>query len=121
MLVDTSVWVDHLRRGNTHLHNLLDSGRVACHPFVIGELACGHLQKRDTILALLSALPQAQKTEDNEVLDFIARNRLMGTGLGLIDIHILAAVRLSKFAIWTSDKSLRVAAKRLHLVHEPIS
>jgi predicted nucleic acid-binding protein len=112
------VWVDHLRHGNPHLQHLLDSGHVVCHPFVIGELACGYLQKRERILTLLSALPQTRKAEDSEVLDFIARNRLMGAGLGLIDIHILAAARLSKAGVWTSDKALAAAAKRLRLIHE---
>ena len=111
VLVDTSVRVAHLRDGNTRLRALLVEGRVLCHPYVIGELSCGNLRKRDEILALLQALPQAVKAYHEEVLQFIQRHRLMGTGLGYIDMHLLASSFLSDARLWTLDGKLDSAAR----------
>jgi predicted nucleic acid-binding protein len=106
ILVDTSVWVDHFRKGNRELTELLSSGGVLCHPFVIGELACGTLRNREEVLRLLGALPQTPLAEDGEVLAMIARRRLWGLGLGWVDMHLLASVQLAGCDLWTLDKSL---------------
>lgn len=107
ILVDTSVWVSHLREGNSKLERLLTDGDVLCHPFIIGELACGSLKNRSEILTLLNALPKADILDDEEVLLFIKKNNLMGKGLGLIDIHLLASAVLSEAALWTLDAKLK--------------
>ncbi len=115
ILADTSVWIDHLRHGNPRLKQLLRAEAVACHPFVIGELACGHLGNREEILSLLHALPRLPAAEDGEVLPFIEDHRLMGRGLGLIDIHLLASAKLGGASLWTLDKHLQKAAQELAL------
>ncbi len=107
ILVDTSVWVSHLRDGNSKLEQLLNDGDVLCHPFIIGELACGSLKNRSEILTLLNALPKADILDDEEVLLFIEKNNLMSKGLGLIDIHLLASAVLSEAALWTLDAKLK--------------
>jgi len=113
ILVDTSVWVDHLRRGNPMLVGLLDSGRVLCHPDVIGELACGDLRRRGEILELLSALPQAESVTSEEALAFVEAERLYGRGLGWVDVRLLASARLSMCPLWTMDRGLAKAAHEL--------
>ncbi|MFC1890714.1 type II toxin-antitoxin system VapC family toxin [Thermodesulfobacteriota bacterium] len=118
VLVDTSVWVSHLREGNVELENLLNEGLVACHPFVIGELACGNLKNRDEILALLQTLTAVEMVEDDEVLHFIERNGLMGKGLGLIDIHLLASALLADIPLWTLDKRLEQVSFNLKVCYE---
>ena len=119
VLVDTSVWVNHLREGNARLRGLLDRGLVLCHPFVVGELACGHLKHRQQILSLLKALPAAPRAEDDEVLQFIEKRALAGIGLGLIDVHLLASAILSDAVLWTEDRRLRAAANRIGIGYEP--
>ena len=114
-LADTSVWVEHLRRGNTRMKDLLNSGQVLCHPFVIGELACGNLRKRNQVLALLSALPAAKLASHGEVLQLVDTNRLFGRCLGWIDVHLLASALLSECGLWTLDKPLVNAAKGLRI------
>ena len=116
ILVDTSVWVDHLRAGNRALGHLLDTGQVLAHSFVIGELALGHLRRRETLLTALTDLPQAVVATDTEVLGFIERHALIGLGVGYVDVHLLAAVRLTQgAALWTQDKRLHDIAARLGL------
>ncbi len=115
ILVDTSVWVNHLREGNSALERLLNEGDVACHPFIVGELACGNLKRRADILALLNALPTASPAEHEEVLAFIERHRLMGKGLGYVDMHLLAAAHLSEVSLWTLDKRLSEVAEAMGL------
>ncbi|MFQ5963884.1 MAG: type II toxin-antitoxin system VapC family toxin [Candidatus Scalinduaceae bacterium] len=115
LLVDTSVWVFHFREGNAKLINLLNNGYVICHPFIVGELACGHLKNRYEILSLLQTLPMAIQAEHEEVLLFIENNRLMGKGLGYIDIHLLASAVLTRVPIWTLDKKLNEISKKLAL------
>ena len=116
ILVDTSVWIDHLRAGNKHLVDLLNSSQVLAHPFVIGELACGNLHKRDDVLRLLNDLPRAPLASQEEVLHFIERNQLMGKGIGFIDAHLLASTALADAAIiWTLDKRLQKSAGKLKL------
>jgi hypothetical protein len=117
VLVDTSVWVAHLRQGDVGLEALLNAGRVVCHPFIIGELACGNLQQRSEILVLLQALPQAIRAGHEEVMQLIENHRLMGKGLGYIDLHLLAAALLTKVSFWTLDQKLNEAAVRLELAH----
>ncbi len=114
VLVDTSVWVSHLRETHTGLVDLLNDGEVVCHPFVVGELACGNLENRAIILALLEALPTTVLVEHKEVLAFIKGYDLMGKGLGYIDVHLLASAILAGLPIWTFDKKLAQAAHRLH-------
>jgi predicted nucleic acid-binding protein len=116
MLVDTSVWVDHLRTRSDSLADLLEAGEVVCHPFVIGELACGSLGSRAAILSLLASLPSLPKAEDDEVLEFIDRHHLMSSGLGLIDVHLLASCLLAGVPLWTHDAKLAAAASKLGLV-----
>ena len=111
ILVDTSVWVDHLRRGDPQLQGLLDGGRVLVHPFVVGELACGTLADRATVIDLLQALPQATVADVDEVLGFVVRHELHGKGIGYVDLHLLASAALSHDAqLWTRDRRLRIAA-----------
>lgn len=114
ILVDTSVWVDHLRKSDRGLAALLTASSVLMHPFVIGELACGNLRKRDQILALLKDLPRIAVATDDEVLFFIERQTLMARGLGYVDVHLLASAALHGTAkLWTRDKRLRAAADSL--------
>jgi predicted nucleic acid-binding protein len=110
MLVDTSVWVDHLRKRNSTLVALLESGEVLTHPFVIGELACGNLGQRRKILSALGELPLVPSASHQEVLDFVESRRLMGRGLGWIDLHLLAASALAKVPLWSADKRLTAVA-----------
>ena len=114
ILVDTSVWVDHLRRGDAGLARLLNTAQVLTHPFVIGELACGNLQRRAEVLTLLRDLPPGSAATDEEVLFFIERHSVMGRGVGYIDAHLLAAVMLDRSArLWTRDRRLRMLADEL--------
>jgi len=117
VIVDTSVWVTHLRLGNRHLEKLLLNGEVTCHPFVIGELACGNLKNRHEILSLLQALPMAPIIEFDEFLYFIDQNDLMGIGIGFVDVHLLASAQLARIPLWTADRRLRLAATKLNLAY----
>jgi predicted nucleic acid-binding protein len=113
VLVDTSVWVDHLRRRNSILVELLEQGEVWTHPFVIGELACGNLAHRERLLGSLAELPRVPSASHEEVLEFIDARRLMGRGLGWIDMHLLASSTVAKLPLWTVDKRLYTAAAEL--------
>jgi len=114
ILVDTSVWVDHLRRSDARLVDLLERSAVVMHPFVVGEIACGSLQDRVSILELLQDLPAAAVAESDEVLRFIDHHVLHGKGIGYVDVHLLASVALTEGArIWTRDKKLRSIAEAL--------
>lgn len=106
ILVDTSVWVEHLRSGTVGLEALLNDGQVVCHPFIIGEIACGNLKNRTEILSLLQDLPMASLADDDEVIQFIEDRKLMGKGLGYIDIHLLISALLTRIPLWTTDKRL---------------
>jgi len=119
MLIDTSVWINHLRAGDKNLVTLLNSSQVLAHPFVIGELACGNLHQRDDVLRLLNDLPQAPVASHEEVLHFIESNKLMGQGIGYIDTHLLASAALADTAlIWTRDQRLQKIARKLKLVFD---
>ena len=113
VLVDTSIWIDHLRRGDRQLAMLLETGDVVCHPFVIGELACGCLARRQTVLELLHALPRMEQAAHEEILAFIEDRDLHGGGIGLIDAHILWAAANEGHVVWTRDARLRRIAVRL--------
>ena len=115
VLVDTSVWVAHLREGNSGLEALLDEGDVMCHLFIIGELACGNLENRAEIFSLLRALPRVTHAEHEEVMHFIEGHGLMGKGLGYIDIHLLASAMLTKVLLWTLDRKLNEISSKLGL------
>ncbi len=116
ILVDSSVWVDHLRKGDATLARMLNSERVLAHPFVIGELALGSLRQRESILAYLQNLPQATVAGDTEVLRFVNQEALYGHGIGYVDVHLLASVRLTAGgSLWTRDKRLHAVAGRLGL------
>ena len=108
ILADTSVWIDHLRVGDAVLGEFLDRGGVLCHPFVTGELALGNLRQRDIVLRALQRLPQAIVASHEEVLRLVERQPLYGLGIGYVDAHLLAAVRLTEGAkLWTRDRRLR--------------
>lgn len=117
VLVDTSVWVEHFRHGTIGLDSLLNDGDVACHPFVIGELACGNLKNRAEILSLLQELPMATQADNEEVMEFIERHKLMGKGLGYIDMHLLVSAMLTSVPLWTLDKRLHEISRKLGLTH----
>jgi hypothetical protein len=119
ILVDTSVWVEHLRSGNALLADELGAGRVLAHPFVIGELACGTLGNRREVIGLLGRLPAVPTATHAEALDFLERRALMGRGIGFIDVHLLASVALAAPArLWTRDRRLATVAAELNLAHE---
>ena len=111
ILVDTSVWVEHLRHGLPRLATLLQAGEVLIHPWVIGELACGNLRNRRDVLELLQGLPAAVVASDSEVLLLIEREQLMGRGIGYVDAHLLASAKLSQCQLWSQDRRLSVLAR----------
>ena len=113
ILVDTSVWVDHLRRGDAQLVDLLERSAVVIHPFVVGEIACGRLSDRALTLELLQQLPMAIVAESDEVLGYIERHNLHGKGIGYIDVHLLASAAIGGTKLWTRDKRLRAVAREL--------
>jgi predicted nucleic acid-binding protein len=121
MLVDTAVWIDHLRRGDPILIGLLEQAQVAVHPFIVGEVACGHLANRAEILDALEALPKAPVVEHSAVLAFVSRHRLMGRGLGWVDMHLLASASASGERILTRDRRLQFAARDLGLAQDGLT
>jgi predicted nucleic acid-binding protein len=120
ILVDTSIWIDHLRTNNEALAGLLNIGAVLAHPFVIGELALGEMRQREIVVTSLGALPRAAVATDAEVLHLIERHALFGRGIGYVDVHLLAATGLTEAAsLWTSDKRLHGVAAALGLAATP--
>ncbi|MBN3842037.1 type II toxin-antitoxin system VapC family toxin [Burkholderia sp. Ac-20349] len=120
ILVDTSVWIDHLRAGDVTLTALLETERVLIHPFVIGELALGSLRDRQTVLDALRDLPVATSATDDEVQRMVDVVPLHGLGIGYVDAHLLASVRLTDGSkLWTRDRRLLSAADRLGLAAHP--
>ena len=111
VLVDTSIWIDHFLNSNKKLKELLITGQVCVHPFVVGELSCGNMSNRKEILILLRALPGIDTVLDEEVLVLIEDNTLYGKGLGFIDIHLLASAIIHHVTIWTGDKHLHKTSK----------
>jgi predicted nucleic acid-binding protein len=121
ILVDTSIWVDHLRKGVPALAELLNTQQVLIHPFVLGELACGNLANRKEIVNLFGKLPQAVHATDSEVLFYIERHSLMGKGIGYVDAHLLASVALTgKARLWTTDKRLEQIASNLNVAYKTV-
>ncbi|KXS32069.1 MAG: Ribonuclease VapC [Candidatus Gallionella acididurans] len=117
ILVDTSVWIDHLRHGDSTLVKLLNAGQVLVHPFVIGEIALGSLGQRDLILETLTDMPRAKIATDEEVLALINQSNLYGIGIGYIDAHLLASARLTPGTLLlTHDKRLRTVANQVGLL-----
>jgi predicted nucleic acid-binding protein len=120
ILVDTSVWVDHLRRADATLIRLLDEGQVLTHPFVIGEVAMGNLARRRLFLEDMRRLPLALVASDPEAMSFMEREQLYGRGIGFADLHLLAATRLTPHtALWSRDRRLRAIAVELGLASSP--
>ncbi len=118
-LVDTSIWVDHLRTGDPHLAHLLNQGMVSIHSFVLGEIACGSLHDRSDI-SLLSDLPAAIVASEPEILAFIERHSLYGRGIGYVDVNLLASAMLSPGTrLWTRDERLAATASQLRLEYQP--
>ncbi len=116
ILVDTSIWIDHLRRNNPDLRFLLNRGQVVIHPMVIGELACGNLPNRFDVLEQLEGLPQVSVATDVEVLFFIEQRQLMGRGIGYIDAHLLASAMFDRDALlWSRDRRLMSLATEMDI------
>ncbi len=121
ILVDTSIWADHFRQTNTLLLALVHDGQIVCHPFVIGELAMGHLSHRSQTLRDLGDLRGCIVAETTEVLRLVEQAQLYGTGIGFVDAHLLASARLTPdVLIWTNDKRLSAAADRFSLGARPL-
>jgi predicted nucleic acid-binding protein len=118
ILVDSSIWIDHLRRGNAQLGALLEAGQVLVHAFVVGELALGNIADRAQFLSLLDDLPHAQLAMDPEVRAMIESHALAGLGIGYTDAHLLAAAILNRAPLWTRDKRLAAVAEKLGLAHQ---
>lgn len=115
IMADTSVWVNHFRTASPRLEQVLIDRLVLMHPFVLGELACGNLSRRSSVLGDLHKLPSAVMAGHGEVLSFIEQHRLFGTGIGWIDAHLLASARLSNCRLWTLDARLRETAVKFKL------
>jgi hypothetical protein len=115
MLVDTSVWIDHVRRPEPKLIALLDENDVQIHPYVIGELACGHLGPRDELTVLIQHLPSLPAVDHEEALIFLDRHALHGRGVGWIDLHLLASTMLANATLWTRDRRLSAVAHALRI------
>jgi predicted nucleic acid-binding protein len=116
ILVDTSVWVDHLRRGNARLKALLGDGLVLVHPFIVGELVLGRLKRRAEVLGLLDEMPHAETASHDEALEFVGRHDLVGSGVGWVDVHLLVSAALTGASLWTLDRRLATTAGRLALL-----
>ncbi|KAF7600892.1 MAG: VapC toxin family PIN domain ribonuclease [Candidatus Dactylopiibacterium carminicum] len=121
ILVDTSVWIDHLRNGEPRLAALLEAGQVLVHDFVIGELACGNLSTRTRVLGLLGTMPRATRAQETETLGLIERYRLMGRGIGYVDAHLLAATLIARGRLWSRDRRLATIAAELGVACEEIA
>jgi len=118
VLIDTSIWITHLRQGHRQLEKLLMEAEVLCHPFIIGELACGNLKNRNEIISLLQSLPMASTIDFDEFLFFIDNNQLRGKGIGFVDVHLLASAQLTEVPLWTAEKRLKSAADQLELAYK---
>ena len=118
ILADTHVWIKHFRESDAKLVAQLNAGFIACHPFVIGELACGNLANRTEILMLLQSLPSTPIVEPNELYDFIENKKLMGRGFGYVDIQLLASAIIGHAVLWTYDRRLNEAAVELGISYQ---
>ncbi len=115
VLVDTSIWINHFRKGVRRLEDLLESMEVVCHPFIIGELACGNLGNRREILSLLKSLPSAPGLDLDEYLYFVESHELSGKGIGFVDMQLLASAQLTDVPLWSLDRKLKTVAEELGL------
>jgi predicted nucleic acid-binding protein len=113
VLVDTSVWIDFLRSGDSRLSDLLNEGEVQLHPYILGELHLGNIPKRKHFLNLIESLPQSTQATNEEVTHLIESHKLYGTGIGYIDAHILASSIIDRIPLWTFDKRLDALSKKL--------
>ena len=118
ILVDTSVWIKHLREGDQNLTQLLEQGLVACHPFIIGEIACGGLKNRYEIINLLNDLPSTDVLDHSDIMEFIENRKIMNKGIGYIDVHLLGSALVSDTPIWTFDKALSKMAFQLSVAYD---
>jgi len=118
ILADTSVWIDHFRSSNSHFSDLLENDRIICHEFVIGELACGNIKNRKEISGLLNNLRSIEPASLEETLYFIEENKLMGKGLGWVDVNLLASSILNNFVLWTMDRRLSSAADKFKVSYK---
>ena len=118
ILVDTSVWIKHLRESDKNLIRLLEQGFVACHPFIIGELACGGIKNRHEIISLLNDLPSTDILDHSEIMEFIEYRKLMNKGIGYVDVHLLGSALVSETPLWTYDKALRKMANQLSIEYD---
>lgn len=118
VLADTTVWVDHFRRGNPALARLLELGHIVTHPFIVGELALGGIPNRGEVLTRLRALRGSRLAEQDEVLALIERKKLWGKGMGWVDVHLLASALIERCRLWTFDHALERAARELGLAME---
>ena len=118
ILVDTSVWIDHLRAGEAQLEEGLEQGLVLCHPFIVGELACGHIVNRTEVLRHLQSLPGAPVARRPEALAAIESHGLWRRGIGYIDVHLLASASLAGATLWTRDRRLHDIAREMRIAHE---
>ncbi len=119
ILVDTSVWVSHLRDGNEPLKKLLYQASVATHPFIVGELSCGSIKNRRSVIELLKNLPVVKLAEHDEVLELIEARRLFSSGIGWVDAHLLCSALISKIPFWTFDTKLRQLSVGLKINYSP--
>jgi len=120
ILVDTSIWVDHLRAGDDGLATALERGLVLTHPFIVGELACGRIRNRSEVLRLLGSLPVGPVATDDEALRYIDFHQLMGRGIGYVDVHLLASAALAEgMRLWTRDRRLGEVAAELGVAYVP--
>ena len=118
ILVDTSVWIKHLREGDKNLTELLEQGLVACHPFIIGEIACGGIKNRHEIIGLLNDLPSTDILDHSEIMEFIENRKIMNKGIGYIDVHLLGSALVSGTPLWTFDRALRKIAVQLSIEYD---
>jgi len=118
ILVDTSVWIKHLRESDKNLVRLLKQGLVACHPFIIGEIACGGIKNTHEIINLLTDLPSTDILDHYDIMEFIEYRKIMNKGVGYVDVHLLASALVSETPLWTSDKALKKVANQLSIGYE---
>ena len=118
VLVDTSVWIKHLRESDKNLIRLLEQGLVACHPFIIGELACGGIKNRHEIFSLLNDLPSSDVLDHHDIMEFIEYRKIMNKGIGYVDVHLLASALVSGTPLWTFDKPLRKISNQLSIEYD---
>jgi predicted nucleic acid-binding protein len=118
ILVDTSVWIKHLRESEKNLVRLLEQGLVTCHPFIIGELACGGIKNRHEIITLLNALPSTGILDHYDIMEFIGYRKIMNKGIGYVDVHLLGSALVADTPLWTFDKALKKIANQLSIEYD---